>query len=168
MEDKQQYLEEMKELFQELSQQAEQREKSIHTAASYLFLSEGCFFGLGVIAYNFFSIKRSDTLMDKVFLIAAAGTLFASMILAALAQWHPSRDAISDADLIQVQMQETPEVFAAKEQRLQYSLELYEKSTSDLQRTNAMLNQRLRASAITFLSGTGIFLLTICLMLFVL
>lgn len=166
MEEREHYLEEMKCLFQELYQQAEEREKSIHTAASYLFIGEGCFFGLGMIAYNFFYTMRSNTLLNKCLLMIASGTLFASMLLAVLAQWHPGRDAICDADLIQVQMQETPETFQTQEQRLQYSMELYQKSTSDLQHTNGMLNQRLRASSITFLSGTGILLFAICLILF--
>lgn len=166
MEDREHYLDEMKCLCQELYQQDEEREKSIHTAASYLLLVEGCFFGLGLIAYNFFYTTGPNTLLDKCLFVIASGTLFASILLAVLAQWHPGKDAVCDVDLIQVQMQETPEVFQTQEQRLQYALELYQKSASDLQRINEMLNQRLRASSITFLSGTGLLLLAICLMLF--
>lgn len=168
MNGKSQSLEDMLAVLQTINKDETKREQSIHHSASCLLAAEGCVFGLTAVltAALFVSEKKILSTADKVCLIAALGTLFASLIIAFLAQWHPSRDSITNSDNILVQMQESPESFQDHEQRLQYEMDMITKMNSDFQHDNTILNHRLRSSGITFLSGAGILAVTIAFILF--
>jgi hypothetical protein len=158
--------EEMNQLFKNLYQEEVRREESIHHSASSLLIAEGCVFGFTLVADVLLFLVRQGSMLDEVGCIVCSGSLFAAVLMAALAQWHPARDAITNSEDIQVQLEEAPESFHTHEQRVQYELDLYEKISADLQHTNSMLNNRLRASSITFVSGTGLWIIVISLMLF--
>lgn len=166
MEDHSVYLEEKKRLFQDLYQDAVGREESIHHSASHLVTAEGIVLGTVLIASFLMEILWAETVFDRTGIIVCAGTVFASILTAVLAQWHPGRDSIADASKIAVQMEEAPESFQSHEQRIQYEVDMYQKLSSDVQHTNSILNGRLRASEITFVSGTGLWILLLALSLF--
>lgn len=166
MDNKIEYLEETKQLFEDLYHDEVERESSIHQSASRLLIVEGAVLGMLLIASLLSNELKEATMLDKTGIVLCSGILFASMLVAVLAQWHPSKDSIANADQIQVQLQEAPESFRTHEQRVQYELELYQKVVSDLQHTSYTLNNRLRASGITFLSGTGLWLFVLAFSLF--
>jgi hypothetical protein len=166
MDNKTEYREEIRKMYQDLYRDERKRESSIQQSASRLLVVEGAVLGLLLIASLLSYVLRTASTIDKCGILACAAILFAAMLVAVLAQWHPSRDSIANADNIQVQLEEAPESFQTHEDRVQYELELYQKLTADLQHTSHTLNNRLRASGITFLAGTGLWILVLALNLF--
>ncbi|MCH3961777.1 MAG: hypothetical protein LKF53_06145 [Solobacterium sp.] len=164
MTDKNEQTADMLHIFKNIYTDEIKREDSIHHSASSLLIASGCL--LGLMAVSCCYLMSHLSLADTILLLASIGTVFASLLVAVLAQWHQGRDQIASADAILMQIEEAPESFAEKEQRVQYEYELYQKICSDLQHSNRVLNHRLRAAGITFASGAGIFVIAVCLILF--
>ena len=160
------YLEEIKQMYQDLYHDEAKREASIQQSASRLLIGEGVVLGMMLIASILIALQQKITIFDMCADIFCAGTIFAAMLIAVLAQWHPGRDRIANVDDIQVQLEEAPESFRSHEQRVQYELDLYQKVASSLQHSSFTLNNRLRSSGITFLAGSGLWILAIGLCLF--
>jgi flagellar biosynthesis regulator FlaF len=168
MTDKNEQTADMLSIFKNIYADEIKREDSIHHSASSLLIASGCLLGLSAVSVCILLASQDIclSLADQILLLGTVGTVFASLLVAVLAQWHQGRDQIASADAILMQIEEAPESFAEKEQRVQYEYELYQKICSDLQHSNRVLNHRLRAAGITFASGAGIFVIALCLILF--
>ncbi len=168
MTDKNEQTADMLNIFKNIYADEIKREDSIHHSASSLLIASGCTLGLSAVSVCILLASQDIclSLADQILLLGTVGTVFASLLVAVLAQWHQGRDQIASSDAILMQIEEAPESFAEKEQRVQYEYELYQKICSDLQHSNRVLNHRLRAAGITFASGAGIFVIAVCLILF--
>ena len=162
------YLEEMVQLYEAIHEREKKREDSIHHTASSLLIAIGCSLSLCTVGIMVLltSGVRTVSMFDACALIVVLGTLFASLLMTILAQWHMKSSPIADSDGIQIEAQENPEVFKNHEQRLQYRMDLLTRDNHDLQKDNRTLNNRLRGAGITFVTGMGLLVVTAAFLIF--
>lgn len=152
-------------IYQHIYEDEVKREQSIHRSASSLVIASCCLLGFISIPIVMYSLVYIS-LVEKILIIAIVGTLFASILIAILAQWQKGRQQIASCEAIRIQLEENSEAFQTPQQIQQYEYDMYQEICTDIQNSNRVINHRLRAAGITMVTGAGLFIVFLCFMMF--